>query len=321
MSRTLLILPLAALLATGGSQARKPPPLMDELVLNLADPVIEVRLGEQTLRLSVDLIGRDTLELNPDVFYRANLRYEGGAPVQVGPIEVAGVAAGGTIDVAGYPLKVTVSSHARPCCFGVDGTIGPDLLPYRTVRFVRGGAKATPPTDESPSATLPLRSDDVTGLHQRLETPQGRIFVQFGLANGFTLATYSAGARIAALGEGRLSGAAFTVAGPFGLPRQARLLRLDQPVTLGSFPFTSVPIRLDDYRGSRRFATEGADADDIVVEARRRRGELDWPSIVIGQDQLKRCRQIVFHRDPATLDLYCDPQSPKPVTTAATAPR
>ena len=299
---TLRLAPFLALLATAG-QARDR--LGDELVLDIDRPYVTARIGQATLLLRVDFASKDVVELNTPAALRTGIKFQPGFEAQIGPIVLPGIQAAATIETGGYSAKVAVSNHNRDCCIGADGMIAPDLLPYRTVRLLRPGG---PAAGEVVSEQR-LDNEDGTGLNLRLNTEKGSMRLQLALWQARSVATAAAGARLAALGEGRLVGKVFTTPGPFGLDRPSRELILARPVALGGFRFDRLAMRLGDFRGnlSQPAISESGDADDILVEGRRKADQFAWPLIYVGRDRLARCSGISFRRKPDRVTLSCLP--------------
>ncbi|MDB5682719.1 MAG: hypothetical protein JWM75_417 [Sphingomonas bacterium] len=297
----------AALLGLVGGCAPRPetPSFRPELVLDIERPEVTVAVGDVLLRLRVDLDRRNTIELNPAAARRLPLEFQGGSGVQVGRETVAERTAAALVVLDGITAPQTFSVFDRECCVGVDGAIGPDLLPYDRVRFVRGTMAA-----RGTERRFPLVQDDERGLAVRQLTAAGEILVQFSLRYPGVLATAAAGAILARAHDGRLVGETFQVTPALGVSRPVRTLRFARPARLAGFVLTDVPVRLADFRGGFALPQEQARPGDILVAPRRARAQEAWPSLLIGREQLDRCDEIIFHRLPIEIVLRCDFAAP-----------
>jgi hypothetical protein len=275
--------------------------MLPELVLDIADPVIEAKIGETTLRLRVDLDRRNTVELNPAAADRLGLPFEAGAGAMVGRVKLDERNVVAQVTVAGIIVPLTLSAFDRDCCAATDGAIGPDLLPYDRVRFVRaaGIAGAT-------ERRFPLTRSGEGGLAIASPTPAGEVFVGFSLGYPGTLATAAAGAILAEAYGGRLADGRFEVAPAFGISRPAQRVILSRSVELAGFPVTDLPVRIADFRGNHALPREAATAGEILVEQSGPRAQTAWPAILIGRDRLDRCAEILFDRAPLAITLRCD---------------
>nr|WP_299597224.1 hypothetical protein [Sphingomonas bacterium] len=277
----------------------EPPRFRPELVLDIADPIVEARIGGIALRLRVDLDRRNSLELNPAAAARLPLAFEEGMGLLVGRIELTERNAAAPVTFDGVTVPLTLSTYDRDCCTGSDGAIGPDLLPYERVRFVRSGALGG-----GAELRLPLVRRAETGLSAVTQTQAGALFVGFSLSQASTLATAAAGAILAKANGGRFVGNGFDVAPAFGVMRPARTIAFDRPPLIAGFRIAEVPVRIGDFRGEHELPREAARRGDIVVQ-RHRRAQVGWPAIMIGRDRLDRCSEILFRREPTELTLRC----------------
>jgi hypothetical protein len=296
-------LPFAAaiLIALAGcTPPPQTPQILPELVLDLTDPVIEARIGETVLRLRVDLDRRNTIELNPGAADRLGLPFEPGGGALVGRIKLAERNAVAPVTIEGIAVPLNLSAFDRDCCAGTDGAIGPDLLPFDRVRFVRSGGVAG-----ATERRFPLTRSDEAGLAVATPTPAGEVFVGFSLAYPGTLGTAAAGAILAQAYGGRLVGQRFDVAPAFGVSRPAQRIAFARAVDLAGFPVAELPVRVADFRGSHALPEEPATAGEILVERRGPRGQTAWPSILIGRDRIDACAEILFERAPLAITLRC----------------
>lgn len=296
MRSILLLLPL---LAAAAAPAREPE-LAELLTLDRDQPVVPVEIAGRRLRLAVDLSGKGTVDLNPAAAAGlGNLRFGGAPDAVLGAETLKGRQARAVARIGGMAVPLVVTDYDRPVADGVDGTIAAALLPYRTVRLARPGAAAT-----AARLTFPLVDDDANGSHVRMATPSGPLFILFGLGRAETVATRSAGTRLAALGGGRIEGPVTAMPGAFGLPRDTRRLTFARPVALAGRVVRSVAVRIDDYRGRQGFPVTPGPPGALVVQARHKPGET-WPAVLLGRDRLDDCPEIVLTRAPATITLAC----------------
>jgi hypothetical protein len=293
--------PLAAALLASGCNDPPPPPLRPELLLDIADPLITAQVGDVTLRLRVDLDRRDTIEIGPAAAARLDLPFERAPDAEVGRVRVAERVAPAQVVIDGVTAAYTLSAFDRDCCAGADGAIGPDLLPYARVRFVRRGAVIA-----GEARRLPLARSEEGGLAVAQPTASGTVFVRFSLGYPGTIATASAGAMLARAYGGRLAGTDFYVSPAFGVPRPARTIAFDRPAMLAGFAILELPVRTADFGGGLALPREPAQAGEILVRRRGAPPQAAWPSVLIGRERLDWCSDILFERAPLALTLRCD---------------
>jgi hypothetical protein len=283
----------SALLLTG---AHKPPPAGD-LILDAADPVIAVEIQKVPMRLRVDLDRQDSIELNPTAAGRLPVQWEDGDPMDVGRVRLANHVAGVLLTVDGRTLPAEVSQHGRDCCAGVDGVIGPDLLPFATVHW--RNSLAPRPTA---SQVLLLRTSENTGLSAASDA--GNVQIHFALERPETVGTAAAGATLASLWKGRWDGTEQRIAVAFGITRPARPMAFDHPGMLVGFPFDRLLVRLSDFAGDEKLPTDPARAGEFVIAHHLDR-QRSWAAVMIGADRLSRCAEIVYNATPRSLTLHC----------------
>lgn len=292
-SRSVLLLSSALLLVA----ARRPPPPSGELLLDAADPVISVEIAGVPLRLRVDLDRQDSVELNPAAAARLPVKWEAGYPMDVGRIRLDSRAAPAILKVEGRTVPTQLAQHGRDCCAGVDGAVGPDLLPFATVRWRRSDAPAS--TD---SVTLPLEVSVATGLSAPAGVDDLRL--RFAFTEAETVGTAAAGATLAQLWGGSWTSAPSRVALAFGVTRPARVMAFARPGLLGGFRFDRLLVRISDFAGDEKLPTDPARPGEVVV-ARHLPRQHAWPAVTIGNDRLSRCAEIVYQAEPRSLTLNC----------------
>jgi hypothetical protein len=291
-SRAALI-PAALLLIA----AHKPPPPSGELLLDAVNPVVAVELAGVRMKLRVDLDRQDSIELNPAAAALLPVKWEDGIAIDVGRVRLQSRVALGELRIAGRDVPSQVIEHGRPCCAGADGSIGPDLLPFATVRWHR--ADAPPPSGTS---TLPLVASAMFGLSAPAEA--GKVRLHFALGQAETVGTAAAGAALAQAWDGRWYGDAGRVTLAFGVIRPARTIGFAHGFLLAGFRFDRLLVRISDFGGDARLPADPVDPADVVVTRHLDR-QRAWPSVTLGADRLSRCAEIVYTAIPRTLTLHC----------------
>jgi hypothetical protein len=265
------------------------------LVLDADDPVISVALAGVPLRLRVVLDQRNAIELNPDAAARLALAWEPGQDLQIGRITLPSEVAIASLRIGDHEQPIQVARHNRPCCAGVDGEVGPDLLPYAEVRWLR---PAAPPAHST--RTLPLEQSDRFGLF----APADQITLRFSATQPQSVATAAAGAILARSWGGRWDGVERRIIAPFGVDRPARDLVFAHVGALAGFRFGRLTVRTADYAGGEHLPNDIIQPDEVVVR-KRVSAQLGWPAVTIGADRLNRCAEIIYRARPRSLTLGC----------------
>lgn len=299
-------LALAIMAAATAAPAKKPPPPpTGELLLDMDDPVIALRIGDVPLRLRVGLEAKRLIQLNPDAAARLEasppdekFRFEPGADAQIGRETLKSMEAAAPIEINKRKMIVTVASNGRDCCAGVDGEIGIGLLPYATIRFARPGV-----ADPGQSADFQIDDDDEHGPQAPARVGRSDILVQFSLNRAESVATSSAGALLTRAHGGRLSEGAPTVAA-FGIERPTATLGFPQPVSIAGFRFDQLRVRTADFAGNVAFPADPSEDGDIVVRKKVEQ-QRAWPVVLIGRDRLGRCSEALFDTMAKRLTLRC----------------
>ena len=307
-ARAIMLLALAALPAGGGA-AKAPPPPEGELVLDMAAPMMEVRIGDVPLRLRVALDQKRLIELNPDAAERLRadppdrrFHFESGFDALVGRETLSGIQAAAPIRINGRKMLVTVASHGRPCCRGVDGEIGIGLLPYAKIRFVRqASAELSLPADRISEFTID--DNDEHGPQTSAAVGRQSVNIQFSFERPESVATASAGAILARAYGGRLSDGGRMVAA-FGIERPIAMLHFRQPATVAGFEFRNLPVRTADFAGREQFPTDPDEPGDIVVRKKVSQQQA-WPVVLIGRDRTDRCSEAIYDTIARRLTLRC----------------
>jgi hypothetical protein len=192
---------------------------------------------------------------------------------------------------------VQVSQHERDCCVGSDGVIGPDLLPFATIRWRNWSA---PPA--SSTITLPLTADARTGLSAR--SGVASVQLRFALSQPKSVATAAAAAALAREWGGAWNGDVGSAKLDFGITRPIRPMRFSRPGLLAGFRFDTLPVRVADFAGETSLPSDPELADEVVV-SHPLPFQQPWPAVTIGLDQLSRCAEIVYQAAPRRLTLSC----------------
>lgn len=297
---------LALIVLSSPAPARREPlPPTGELLLDMADPMIDLLVGRVALRLRVALDQKRVIELNPAAVERlrqdppdSRFAFESGFDAQVGRETLSGIQAAAQVRINGRKMVVALSSHGRDCCLGADGEIGIGLLPYATIRFVRQGA---PPATSSED--FPIDDNIAQGPETDIPIGTENLFVQFSLHRPASVATGAAGAILAQAHGGSLTEGG-TVIAAFGIARPAAMLHFPRPVMLAGFAFDQIPVRTADFTGRHQFPHNPDEPGDIVV-----RGKVvpqsAWPAVMIGRDKLDRCSEALFDSIARRLTLRC----------------
>jgi hypothetical protein len=259
--------------------------------------VIEAEIQGVPLRLRVDLDQQDSIELNPAAAARLPIVWENGFAMDVGRVRLESRIAAAQIRIADRTVPSRVSEHGRDCCAGLDGAIGPDLLPYASVHWRRTDAPA-------PTGTLPflLEASPTTGLSAASDVDGVRL--RFAFVQPATIGTAAAGAILARLWGGRWSGPAGQVTLAFGISRPARTIAFARPGMLAGFRFDQLQVRISDFAGDEKLPSDPNRVDDVVISHRLSRQHA-WPAITLGADRLSRCAEIVYYAVPRSLTLHC----------------
>ena len=280
---------------------RPPPPVANgELLLDAAAPFVSVTLAGVPVRLRVDPGQWDRIELNPEAAARLPLAYEGGSDMAIGRTEVKGRSAQ-TVLVAGEAsVPVLVAEHGRVADDAVDGIVGPDLLPYATIRWHRADAPLAVDT-----VMLPLTLDHLTGLAATAPGIAVPISLRFSLVRATSVATAAAGSLLLQRFGGGYEGPSQPIPIVLGVTRPARAIAFAAPPLLAGFRFPQLLVRLADFRGDNPLPADPAPAKGEIVVAHRDRPQAARPFVTIALDRLGRCADITYAAEPRSLTLAC----------------
>lgn len=286
-------------MALAGAAAAHPPALSGDLALDADAPFIAARFAGQMLKLRVDPGEWGVVSLNPATAARLGLRWEPAGSIEVGRTVLQGRRAVAPLVIDGRARAVFATDFGRDAAADADGAIGPDLLPYLTVRWLR---PAAPPAGEA--RLLPLRFDPAAGLEA---TPPGlpaHFALRFTLMQPVSTATAAAASVLVADHGGRFEGEAHEMALLYGQPRPVRSLRFDRPPVIAGFRFETLAVRIDDFRGHNPLPADPVAPDEIVVSAYvPPQHGVAW--LTLAADRLSRCAEIVYSANPRSLRLAC----------------
>ncbi len=305
-----------ALIAAQTPPAAPPPPapattveacLPDELVLK-GDNIINVWVNGERLRLEVSAEAFGPPAINPDVAARLMLVETSRRGWRFGPVVVTGSAAATNADFGAGPTPLTISWSDRPASTKADGVIGVHHLPYKRVTF----ALHTPGEAETVETFAMKRAGGTTNTRLGTEVTVGKkklmmIFVPERAENLITAPTANF---IATHQEGGFeSGTDGTALMDFGVERPTRMMRIAQPIELGSLAVDRFAVRVEDYGEPTRVGEIAKDdprfdRNQILVSRRKGRGKPDLLTR-IGSNQIAHCSSITYDFEGKAIRLSC----------------
>lgn len=225
----------------------------------------------------------------------------------IGPRRVTGKSAVARINFGQGTMKRRVGWTDAPYSSGVEGIIGPGLLPEKLIRF-----QLRPSQEGESTISLPMVGQG--GLESRwgsqfamIEIGGAPMRIQFEPARKRSIATANAGVRIAAAYSGQLSSETQHETIVFGVKRPVRSLRLKYPLKIGSLLITDIGVRTADFGSIKSIEAkqnDTLDPDEIVVTGVRKKGK-NFDYILLGRDQLDRCSSIIFDKTVKEIRLTC----------------
>lgn len=278
-------------------------------------PVIAAQIAGQVVRLTVDFGADAVVLLGPGVHRRLGLAGAArpdGKPVarglfqvSVGQVPLAVPFSRETLVIDGQALParvLAVTGLPDGQAPGSDGVIGLPLLPHDDVEI---NWRAAGPQDSL--LQVPARIGNNSGA-MGLDWPlpgTGRIEVELHNLRTGSVASVAAASRLAAAGNGHLSGPVRRVVISFGVARPVRQMLFDSPVAIAGLPLRSTEVRLFDWSGKAELPPE-ADPDQTAVTVLGRRGrQRGWPVLKLGSEVLNTCASIAWQREPARWRLVC----------------
>lgn len=305
-----LLWPIASLFLTGASG-----PPQERIVEPPA--LVAVRVNGVEAQLRIDPAAPAMPLLDRSLAERAKLKLTGSWGISIG------YAVGSTSVMTrtqSVPFDFGDGAHKRRVgwatrSFGsvADGSIGPEALPERVIRFRLGPSRPGERT-----ASFPMERDgallgmfgNFSATFAQLDVGGEPLRVRFDPYHPRSLATAGAGARLARLYDGVVSGPSVPTEIFFGIQRPVRTLSLRRPFSLGPLVLTEVGLRTADYGRSTRIPEanappEPADPDEVVVTARDKKRDARRDTISLGADYLQRCSSLVFDRPASRILLTC----------------
>lgn len=309
MVRILWLGLLAALIAAAPARAQS----QRELVLEIADNIIEVTLNGAPVRLEVTAEAFGAAVINPEVAERLALVPDRRSGWRFGPVSVEGRGADAIIGFGHEARELTVVWATSPVSSRADGMIGIHHLPYDRVTFALRSAQPGEVVDR-----LELKRVGRLFGNTRIGTPvkAGKrellaIFVpEFMPHNLLTAPTATFLATH--LDGGFTKEPASAVSMRFGVMRPVRTMLLAQPLEIGSLAVNRFAVRYEDY-GSTAPVGEVAENDPrfekgrILVSARKGQGRPDLLTR-IGAEQLGACSRLTYDLAASVIELACLPE-------------
>ena len=279
--------------------------------------LVEVRVNGETATLRIDPAAPAMPLINSQLAESARLKMKGSWGVGIG------YSVGGTsvmsrtqvvrVDFGDGDIKRRVGWTNRPFADVADGTVGPEAFPEKIIRFKLRDAMTGERT-----ISLPMERDTAPlGMFGNFSATFGRIDVggepmrvRFDPNHARSLVTAGAGARLAHLNNGVISGNAVPTEIFFGVRRPVRTLALQLPLELGSLNISTLGIRTADYGSARGIREAGetekpADPDEIVITAKGKKRDVRRDTLSLGADYLSRCSSIAFDRGTKSIRLTC----------------
>jgi hypothetical protein len=222
----------------------------------------------------------------------------------IGPKRILGQTAVTRLDFGLGSIRRRVGWTAAPYRGVADAVIGPGLLPVSAVRFELRPTRAGERVSILPMVGQGGIEDAWGERFALIDVGGSPLRVHFDPGRRRTIATASAGARIARAMGGHFSGAAEPVEIVFGVVRPVRSLQLERPLLIGPLSFRELGVRTHDFGSVRNIPEANADPDEIVVVARGKK-KPKGEQIKLGADVLDRCSSIVFDRAARQIRLSC----------------
>ena len=221
----------------------------------------------------------------------------------IGGTRIGGKSAVTRIDYGLGSVRRRVGWTTSPYRAGADATIGPGLIAASTVRFnlrpIRPGER---------THVMPMVGqggiEEAWGERFGLVNIGGSpVRIQFDPGRRRTVATASAGARLASVLGAQLSGATSEIEIAFGVIRPVRTLQMKKALMLGRLTINELSVRSNRYGSAYGIPEAGSDPNEIVVTGgSKKRGA---EQIKLGADILDQCSSIVFDKTSRQVRLSC----------------
>lgn len=282
-------------------------PLPDELVLE-GDNIVTVLVDGQPLRFEVSAEAFGPPVINPAVAARLMLAPTSARGWRFGPVVVSGSAASAAVDFGAGPAPLAMSWSDRPASAKADGVIGVHHLPYKRVTF----ALHTPGVEETVQSFALKRTggDRNTRLGTEVRVGKKRLMMIFVPERPENLITAPTANFIATHQEGGFEQGSDAIAVmDFGVERPTRMMRIAEPIALGSLAVERFAVRVEDYGDPSRVGEIGEndprfEKNRILVSRRKGRGKPDLLTR-IGSDQIAHCSSITYDFEAAAISLSC----------------
>lgn len=302
----------AVLLATPAHAAQPVPPpaaLPEELVLS-GDNIITVSLNGMPVRLEVTAEAFGPPVINPELVERLQVLLEFRRNWLFGPVEVEGGGAGVTLDFGAGPgaVPVPVTWTSRPVTDRADGIIGVHHLPYARVTFA-----LHPPAEGETVQRFALKrtgGESTTRLGTEVTVGKKKLMMIFVSDRDENLITAPTANFIATHHEGGFEAGSYgTAMMNFGVERPTRIMRIAQPIELGTLLVDRFAVRVEDYGDPKRVGEIGAndprfEKGQILVSRRKGRGSPDLLTR-LGRDQIKHCSSLTYDLAGEEISLTC----------------
>lgn len=312
------LLPLAAFalpalpLAAQVSPA-PPPALPGELVLPAAEPFVTLRINGVPMRLEVSGEAFGPPVLNPEAALKLGLTPTEERGWRFGPVVVTGLASQALADFGAGAVPMMVSWTDRTASTRADGVIGVHALPYPVVTL----AFHAPAPGEVAERFAMKRAGGTrsTRLGTEIKVGKRKLLMIFVSERPENLVTAPTANFLATHREGGFEpGSEGLAVLDFAVERPVRMMRLADPIALGSLSLERFAVRVEDYgepsrvgeiaQGDPRF-----DKDNIYVTRRKGLGRPDLLTR-IGSDQIARCSALTYDLGRSEIRLACLPPPP-----------
>ena len=293
----------AALLALPSIGAAPPSPAR----IVTGNGIVSGSVGGVPVRLRIDPAAVSTPLVSAEVARRAGLKpslFE--FEYAIGTVKIGFDSAVTRFDSGTGPEKRRVAWSSRTWAPGLDGVVGPGMLPEETIRFALRPRQAG-----EVSSALPLVGQGGLGSQwgeRFAAVPLGQrtLKVQFDPHHELSIATAQAGALIAAHHGGHFTGESRSVEIAFGVERPVRMMELARPLEIGSLTITRLGVRTADFGSAAGIPEKNADPNEIVVRAGGK-AKAAYDQLKLGGDTLAACSSITFERKAKKVRLDCRP--------------
>lgn len=188
-----------------------------------------------------------------------------------------------------------------------DGTIGPWALPQSRIIFDFGATDAA-----SQRHDFPLFGNiNAASVTVYKETTFGMV-VQFDLDDPtpVPIASAAAGAAIARVHGGTLSGATWDVEILLGVKRPVRLMTLERPLVIGPLSMKQIAVRVRDRidsAGRGDPIPDGTEDPSEIVVSAKKKGAQPYFTLSIPRATLAGCSRLTFDKAATRIELWCRP--------------